>query len=84
MPSLPEADAEGNYPAVEYARASLARKMILRREALGWTQAELARRAGVRVETLCRLETGKVTPAMATVEKLATTMDAAEKRRGKR
>ena len=28
LPPLPKADAEGNYPAVEYARASLARKII--------------------------------------------------------
>ena len=70
LPKLPEPDAEGNYPAVEYARASLARKLVLRRDTAGWSQAELARRSGVRVETLCRIETGKVTPALATVEKL--------------
>ena len=67
---LPEPDADGNYLAIEYARASLARKLILRREALGWSQAELARRAGIRVETLCRIETGMVTPSLASVDKL--------------
>lgn len=70
LPALPAPDEDGNYPAVEYARASLARKLILRREALGWSQAELARRAGIRVETLCRIETGKVTPSLASVDKL--------------
>ncbi len=84
LPQLPELDADGTYPAVEYARASLARKMILRREALGWSQAALARRSGVRVETLCRLETGKVTPSLGTVDKLDRALSAAEKagRRG--
>jgi len=28
LPAFPAADADGNYPAVEYARASLARKII--------------------------------------------------------
>lgn len=88
LPSLPEPDAKGNYPAVEYARVSLARKIIQRREALGLLQAELSRRAGVRVETLCRLETGKVTPALKTVDKLHQALSAAEPgpgaRRGKR
>ncbi len=78
LPALPEPGADGNYPAVEYGRVSLARKIILRREALGWSQAELARQAGVRVETLNRLETGKVTPALATVDKLHHAMAAAE------
>lgn len=84
LPSLPEPGADGNYPAVEYARVSLARKIIQRREALGWSQAELSRRAGVRVETLCRLETGKVTPALATVDKLHQALTAAEAGSGKR
>ena len=48
-PPLPQPDAKGNYPAVEAARVLLARKLIRRRRAAGLTQAELARRAGVRV-----------------------------------
>ena len=78
LPALPEPDDEGNYPAIEYARASLARKIILRREQLGLSQAELARRSGVRKETLCRIETGKVTPTIVTVEKLDRALQAAE------
>lgn len=74
LPALPEPSKHGNYPAVAYARASLARKIILRRESLGWSQTELARRAGIRKETLCRLETGKVTPTIATVEKIETAL----------
>jgi ribosome-binding protein aMBF1 (putative translation factor) len=63
-------DADGNYPAVDYARASLARKIIRDRTAVGLSQRQLALKAGVRVETLCRIETGKHTPSVATIEKL--------------
>ena len=78
LPPLPEPDADGNYPAVEYARASLARKLILRRQALGWSQRELAKRSGVRFETICRIETGKNTPNIATVEKIDAALSEAE------
>ena len=47
-PGLPKPDAQCNYPAVEYARASLARKIIKARRQAGLTQAELARRASIR------------------------------------
>src|ERR1700682_669703 len=70
LPAFPKPDAEGNYPAVEYARASLARKIIRDRTAVGLSQRQWALRAGVRVETLCRIETGKHTPSVATIEKL--------------
>jgi DNA-binding XRE family transcriptional regulator len=77
-PSLPEADAEGNYPAVESARIVLARQMIRRRKAAGLTQSDLAKRAGVRVETLSRLEHGKHSPNVATVDKLVRVLKRAE------
>ena len=38
LPPLPRPDAQGNYPAVEYARASLARKIIRDRVAVGLSQ----------------------------------------------
>jgi len=83
LPALPEPDEHGNYPAISYGRASLARKIILRRESLGWSQTELARRAGIRKETLCRLETGKVTPTIATVDKLDRALSAGSRRRAR-
>jgi ribosome-binding protein aMBF1 (putative translation factor) len=69
-PVLPKPDAEGNYPAVEYARASLAQKIIKARRQAGLTQAELARRAAIRPETLNRVEKGKTTPDTATIAKI--------------
>src|SRR5712691_1277602 len=69
-PLLPEPDADGNYPAVEYSRASLARKIIRDRRRLGLTQADLARRAGIRPESLNRIEQGRVSPTVRTIEKI--------------
>lgn len=77
-PTLPAPDDKGRYPAVETARVILARKLIRARRALGWSQAELARRAGVRVETLNRLERGKHSPNVATVDKLSRALRAGE------
>ena len=70
LPPLPAPDADGNYPAVEYARASLARKIIRDRVAAGLTQRELAKRAGISFEHLCRVETGKHTPSIPTIDKI--------------
>lgn len=84
LPPLPKPDADGNYPAIEYARASLARKIVRDRVGAGLTQRELARRAGVRVETLCRIETGKNTPSVPTVAKLDQALQSAHTRDKKR
>jgi DNA-binding XRE family transcriptional regulator len=59
-------------------RASLAEKLVRRRRAAGLSQAELARRAGVRPETLNRIERDHTTPDFATVRKLVVAMNAAE------
>ena len=77
-PVLPLPDAEGNYPAVETMRAMLARKIIRRRRAAGLSQVELARRAGIRPETLNRLEQGRHSPSIATVDKLDRALSLAE------
>ncbi len=79
LPALPDPDADGNYPAVEYARASLARKIIRDRVKVGLSQRQLALRAGVRVETLCRIETGKHTASVATIQKLDKVLTEAER-----
>jgi DNA-binding XRE family transcriptional regulator len=76
LPPLPKPDADGNAPALEYARASLARKIIIERSARGWTQTELARRAHVRVETINRLENARHTADPATAKKIQHALDA--------
>jgi ribosome-binding protein aMBF1 (putative translation factor) len=84
LPALPKPDADGNLPALEYLRVSIARDILRDRLALGWTQKELAKRAGVRVETLCRIETGKHTASTATIDKLDRALKQGErKRKGK-
>src|SRR3954453_10559631 len=70
LPSFPPADVEGNRPAVAFARASIARSIVTDRKALGLTQKSLARLAGVRQETLSRIESGKHSPTVRTVEKI--------------
>jgi ribosome-binding protein aMBF1 (putative translation factor) len=41
----------------------------------------LAQRAGVRVETLCRIETGKHIPSVPTIDKLDRALKQATKQR---
>jgi ribosome-binding protein aMBF1 (putative translation factor) len=82
-PLLPAPDANGNYPAVEALRVSLARKIIRHRRRVGLTQRELARRAGIRPETLNRIEHAVKTPSVATIEKLERALQEAEKANGR-
>jgi DNA-binding XRE family transcriptional regulator len=81
LPPLPPAEAQGNRPALDYIRASIARDIIRERKALGLTQAELAALAGVREETLCRLESGKHSPTVRTVEKIDRALKDAQRRK---
>jgi DNA-binding XRE family transcriptional regulator len=60
---------DGNY-GIEHVRISLANKIITRRKAAGLTQAQLAKRANVRVETISRLENGLHMPGARTFDKL--------------
>jgi len=70
LPPLPKPDSKGNYPAVEYARASLARKIIRGRVEAGLSQRKLAELAGISFEHLSRIETGKHTPTVPTIDKI--------------
>lgn len=74
-PPLPKLDEQDQVPALQYARASLARKIIRARRIAGLSQAELARQAGIRPETLNRIEKGKTTPNTATVVKIQRALD---------
>ena len=79
IPALPAALPDGNYPALSAGRAILARKLIRRRWAVGLSQAEVARRARIRPETLNRIEKAKVTADTATVAKIVRVLEQAER-----
>ncbi|MFH1108659.1 MAG: helix-turn-helix domain-containing protein [Planctomycetota bacterium] len=83
---MPTPDEDGNVPALEFVRATIARDILRERKALGLTQGQLAKLARVRQETLCRLETGRHSPTVRTVEKIdrALRRAAAGKRNGRR
>lgn len=78
LPSWPTADAQGNMPAAEFVRASVAREIITRRSAVAWTQQQLADAAGVRVETVCRIETAKHAASTPTIESIDRALKSAE------
>ena len=80
MPELPHPDEDGNYPAVEYARVSLARKITTNRLSLGLSRQELADMAGLKVEAVSRVESGKVTPSRTSMSKIDLALKAATKK----
>lgn len=77
LPSFPQPDKRGDYPAAETLNISVARSIISRRIRAGLTQKELAKRAGVRLETVCRVEGGKQKPSRETVLRLDKALIAA-------
>jgi DNA-binding XRE family transcriptional regulator len=66
--------------AIEYANWSIGRDLRRQRKAAGLTQAEVARRAGIRAETLSRLESGRGNPTVGTVSKIVRAMERAGRR----
>ncbi len=72
------ADTERLTPGLDLDQASLAEKLSRRRRVAGLSQAELARRAGIRPETLNRIERGHSNPDFATIRKLVVALAAAE------
>ncbi len=70
LPQLPKPDKRGRFPAEEYARASLARDIIRSRRQARLSQQQLADLAGIRQETLSRIETGKHKASIKTVDKI--------------
>jgi len=70
LPPLPKPDKNGQFPALEYTRVALARDIIRDRKAARLTQTKLAELAGIRQETLSRIESGKHKAAIKTIEKI--------------
>jgi len=70
LPPLPKGDKHGNVPAIEYAQAAIARSILRDRVRAGLSRDELAALAGVRIETLARIESGTHDTNVATIDKL--------------
>jgi ribosome-binding protein aMBF1 (putative translation factor) len=69
-PALPAPNERDNYPALQAMAVSIARGILRDHRRLGLSQAELARRARIRPETLNRIEQGKHDPSIRTLEKI--------------
>ena len=78
------ASSGGGWAAWEQDAAVLAQRLAERRRDAGLTQAALARAAGLRVETLNRIERGHQSPDFATVRKLIAALRATGAAAGRR
>ena len=70
LPPLPKPDKHGRFPALEYARVSLARDVIRDRRMAGLTQEQLARLARTRQETISRIESGNYTASHKLIDRI--------------
>lgn len=84
LPELPKPDKNGNFPALEYSRIAIARSLIRDRKGAGLSQQRLAELAGVRQETVSRLESGKHSASVSSIEKIDAAIEAERRRRKKR
>jgi len=71
-------DAEAKFRDQAELDVLQARDILRARRKLGLSQADLARRAGVRAETINRIEHGKNTPSVPTIVKIDRALRAAE------
>ena len=81
-PLMPEPLPSGNYPAAEALAVIQARNILRARRKLGLSQVELARRAGIRPETLNRIEQGRNKPSVPTIAKIDRALKKAEVQEG--
>ena len=65
----------GAVDAVEFARASIGRDLRRKRAKAGLTQAQVAARSGLRLETISRLENGRGNPTVATVRRILSAVE---------
>jgi DNA-binding XRE family transcriptional regulator len=84
LPPLPKPDKHGRFPALQYARISLARDLIRDRKGVGLSQQQLADLAGIRQETLSRIETGRHTASQRTIDKIMQVIEAKRRCRKRR
>ncbi len=62
--------SEEKEDAVAFARSSIGRDLARKRAKVGLSQAQVAVKARIRVETLSRLERGHTNPTAATVKRV--------------
>jgi transcriptional regulator with XRE-family HTH domain len=67
---MPDLLPSGNYSADEALAVIQARNIIRARRKLSMSQADFARRAGIRLATLARIEQARGNPSVATIEKI--------------
>jgi DNA-binding XRE family transcriptional regulator len=79
FPALPDPDKEGNADALAFMDATIARTLMRRRIEAGLTQKAMAKLAGVRLETISRIESGKHAPTRETVLRLDRALNRLEK-----
>ncbi len=65
--------------AVEYAKMSIGRNLRQKRKRAGLTQAEVAFKAGIRAETLSRIENGRGNPTVVTVRRILSALGLPDK-----
>lgn len=70
MPAYPKPGRKGQRDAVQFGLVSISREIVTRRLAADLTQEQLAVLAGVRVETISRLESAKHHPQQATLARV--------------
>jgi DNA-binding XRE family transcriptional regulator len=61
--------------ATDYARASIGLDLRRGREKAGLTQAQVAAKSGLRLETISRLENGKGNPTVSTVRRILASFE---------
>ena len=65
------ADAHrGTRDAVEFANEAIGRDLRRKREAIKMSQQEVAHKAGIRIETISRIESGRANPTIGTVKRI--------------
>jgi ribosome-binding protein aMBF1 (putative translation factor) len=70
LPAVPHRNRSGRRPAAAYILASIAREIVADRKAAGITRQDLAKRAGIPLETLVRIESARHTPTQQMLKKI--------------
>ena len=66
------------YARPRCARTAFGRRIIRQRRSAGLTQADLARRARIPIETLRRIEAGEATPDAVTMNRITNAIEEAQ------